>query len=180
MNVCRFACILRACGSTLDARGTETAGPRSRYDGRPRSHPCGSSPSSGSCRRPTRGGHYEPTRPPGSMPTSGDVVDLDLGVPEGREAGFRHPAVGVTAHRILDAQPSVIHVVPVTSTIRAFDSEITIEPDPAKGLALRSAARCQHLRAVSPGRITTSRGNVGPAVLIQIRRSIAVLLDLPV
>ena len=27
------------------------------------------------------------------MPTSGDVVDLDLGLPAGREAGFRHPAV---------------------------------------------------------------------------------------
>ena len=37
------------------------------------------------------------------MPISGDVVDLDLGVPEGREAGFGHPAVVVTAQRILDA-----------------------------------------------------------------------------
>ena len=56
------------------------------------------------------------------MPTSGDVVDLDLGVPEGREAGFRHQAVVVTAQRILDANPSVIHVVPLTSTIRRFHS----------------------------------------------------------
>ena len=37
------------------------------------------------------------------MLTSGDVVDLDLGTPVGREAGFRHPAVVVTAQRILDA-----------------------------------------------------------------------------
>ena len=53
------------------------------------------------------------------MPSSGDVVELDLGTPEGREAGFRHPAVVVTAQRILDAEPSVIHVVPLTSTIRS-------------------------------------------------------------
>lgn len=32
---------------------------------------------------------------PGSMLTSGDVVDLDLGLPSGREAGFRHPAIVV-------------------------------------------------------------------------------------
>jgi len=114
------------------------------------------------------------------MPTSGDVVDLDLGLPEGREAGFRHPAVVVTAQRILSSNPSVVHVVPLTSTNRGFDSEIAIEPDAANGLAGRSAAQCQHLRAVSPARITITRGNVGPAVLAQIREGISTILDLPV
>ena len=113
------------------------------------------------------------------MPTSGDVVDLDLGAPEGREAGFRHPAVLVTAQRILDAAPSVVHVVPLTSTIREFHSEIVIEPDAANGLDVASAAQCQHLRAVSPRRITGARGNVGVAVLRQLRETIAVILDLP-
>ncbi|MDQ6782235.1 MAG: type II toxin-antitoxin system PemK/MazF family toxin [Actinomycetota bacterium] len=114
------------------------------------------------------------------MPTSGDVVDIDLGMPEGSEAGFHHPAVVITAQRILSANPSVIHVVPLTSSIRAFDSEITIEPDPTNGLAVKSAAQCQHLRALSRQRITTARGNVGPAVLAEIREAIAVVLDLPV
>lgn len=113
------------------------------------------------------------------MPTSGDVVDLDLGVPEGREAGFLHPAVLVTAQRILDATPSVVHVVPLTTTIRRFDSEIVIDPDTANGLQEASAAQCQHLRAVSPSRIAATRGNVGPAVVAQLRETIAVLLDLP-
>jgi mRNA interferase MazF len=113
------------------------------------------------------------------MPTSGDVLDLDLGVPEGREAGFVHPAVLVTAQRVLDAMPSVVHVVPLTSTIRRFDSEIVIDHDTANGLQEISAAQCQHLRAVSLGRISSIRGNVGPAVLAQLRETIAVLLDLP-
>lgn len=113
------------------------------------------------------------------MPTSGDVVDLDLGAPEGREAGFVHPGVLVTAQRILNAGPSVVHVVPVTTTIRGFHSEISIEPDEANGLTANSAAQCQHLRAVSTSRIVTTRGNVGPAVLAQLREAIAVLLDLP-
>ncbi len=112
------------------------------------------------------------------MPTSGDIVDLHLGIPEGREAGFRHTAVVVTAERILAANPSVIHVVPLTSTIRPFDSEITVEPDETNGLAHTSAAQAQHLRAISPTRITAARGNVGPTVLAQIREAIAVLLDL--
>lgn len=113
------------------------------------------------------------------MPSSGDVVELDLGTPEGREAGFRHPAVVVTAQRILDAEPSVIHVVPLTSTIRGFHSEVVIQVDPTNGLDVVSAAQCQHVRAVSTHRIADVRGNVGATLLVQLREAIAVILDLP-
>jgi len=113
------------------------------------------------------------------MPSSGDVVDLELGTPEGREAGFRHPAVLVTAQRILDAAPAVVHVVPLTTTIRGFHSEVVVEPDLTNGLDDASAAQCHHIRAVSPHRILSVRGNVGAAVLAQLRETIAVILDLP-
>lgn len=113
------------------------------------------------------------------MLSSGDVVDLDLGTPAGREAGFRHPAVVVTAQRILDASPSVVQVVPFTSTIRRFGSEIAVPPDDANGLERPSAAQCQHVRAVSPARVLDVRGNVGRVVLAQIRETIAVIIDVP-
>jgi mRNA-degrading endonuclease toxin of MazEF toxin-antitoxin module len=100
-------------------------------------------------------------------------------MPEGREAGFRHPAIPVTSQRILDAGPSVVHVVPLTTTIRPFHSEIVIAPDEINGLDDVSAAQCQHIRAVSPHRILGVRGNVAPAVLAQMRETIAVILDLP-
>lgn len=112
------------------------------------------------------------------MQTSGDVVDLDLGQPAGHEAGFFHPAVVITAQRILNAGPTVVHVVPLTSTIRNFHSETMIEPDNSNGLEVSSAAQCQHLRAVSPQRIRTTRGNVGPLHLSQIRETLAMLLDI--
>jgi mRNA interferase MazF len=114
------------------------------------------------------------------MLNSGDIVDLDLGLAQGREAGFRHPAVVVSAQRILSAEPSVVHVVPLTSTLREFHSEVTIEPDDHNGLTARSAAQCQHLRAVSSGRIVATRGNVGATALAQIRETIAVMLDVPI
>jgi mRNA interferase MazF len=113
------------------------------------------------------------------MPNSGDVVEIEFGAPEGREAGMRRPAVVVTAQRILDAAPSIIQVVPLTSAIRSFHSEVVIEPDPASGLDVRSAAQCQHVRAVSPSRIVDVRGNVGVTVLTQVRETLAILLDLP-
>jgi len=107
------------------------------------------------------------------------LTDRELGVPEGREAGYLHPAVLVTAQRILAAAPSVVHVVPLTSMIRSFHSEVVVEPDGSNGLDRMSAAQCQHLRAVSPGRIVGTRGNVGAATLSQIRETIAIILDLP-
>jgi mRNA interferase MazF len=113
------------------------------------------------------------------MPTSGDVVDLDLGAPAGREAGYRHPGVIVTAQRVLDAEPSVVQVVPLTGTIRRFGSEVVIEPDAMNGLAKVSAAQCQHVRAVSVGRVVATRGNIGSAALAQVRETIALLLDIP-
>ena len=113
------------------------------------------------------------------MPSSGDIVDLDLGRPAGREAGYLHPAVIVTAQRILDVAPTVIQVVPLTSTLRGFHTEIVIEPEEANGLEQTSAAQCQHVRAVSPARVVDTLGNVGPLVLSQIRETIAVIIDLP-
>lgn len=112
------------------------------------------------------------------MLTSGDVVDLDLGTPVGREAGFRHPAVVITAQRILDNEPSVVHVVPLTTTIRRSGSEVQLLPDERNGLDARSAAQCQHLRSVSSERVAAGRGNLGPVVLGQLREVVALLLDL--
>jgi mRNA interferase MazF len=113
------------------------------------------------------------------MLTSGDVAELDLGLPSGKEAGLRHPAVVVTAQRILDARPNVVQVVPLTTTIRGFGSEVVVEPDDDNGLKGLSAAQCQHVRAISIGRVNGVRGNVGPAALTQIRDVIGLILDIP-
>lgn len=111
------------------------------------------------------------------MLTSGDVVDLDLGIPTGHEAGFRHPAVVVTAQEVLDQGPSVVQVVPLTSTIRKFRSEVEVGEGPS-GLDQPSCAQCQHIRAVSAARLGSRRGNVGPVDLRRIREVVALLLDL--
>ncbi|WP_419840841.1 type II toxin-antitoxin system PemK/MazF family toxin [Candidatus Poriferisodalis sp.] len=113
------------------------------------------------------------------MLNSGDVVDVDLGIPAGTEAGFGRPAVVVTAQRVIEAGSSVVHVVPLTSRVRGHGSEIGLEADPLNGLDGRSAAQCQHIRAVAAARIGTRRGNVGAAALAQIREVLGLLLDTP-
>ncbi len=113
------------------------------------------------------------------MLTSGDVAELDLGRPAGREAGFRHPGVVVTAQRILDAGPNAVQVVPLSTTIRGFGSEVLLEPDDVNGLEHPSVAQCQHVRAVSTVRVGHVRGNAGPVALAQIRDLIGLILDIP-
>jgi len=111
------------------------------------------------------------------MLNSGDVLRLDLGLPTGREAGLRRPAVVVTAQRVLDASPSVVHVVPLTTTVRGFGSEVVLEPTALNGLDRPSVAQCQHVRAVSTGRVDRALGNVGGVVLSQIREVLGLILD---
>lgn len=112
------------------------------------------------------------------MLTPGDVVTLDLGTPLESEAGLRRPAVVVTAHRVLRGGPNVVQVVPLTRTVRRSSTEVVIEPDDENHLGQTSSAQCQHLRSVATTRIEERSGNVGPAVLGEIREVVGLLLDL--
>jgi mRNA interferase MazF len=115
------------------------------------------------------------------MLTSGDVIRVDLGTPMGSEAGMVRPVVIITAQRVLEHSPRVLQVVPLTTTLRGWASEVTIPADPGAGLASPSAAQCQHARAISTDRVVDdvgNPGNVGAQLLQQIRETLATLLDL--
>ena len=99
-------------------------------------------------------------------------------MPRGSEAGLTRPAVVVTAQRTLLADPAVVQVVPLTTTLRGYESEVTITPDAGNKLDAESAAQCQHIRAIATNRVLEHRGNVGPVILAQVRDTLAVLLDL--
>ncbi len=92
--------------------------------------------------------------------------------------GFHHQAVVLTGQAILDQAPSVVQVVPLTSRLRGFTSEVAMEPDIENGLMVASSAQCQHIRAVSIGRVVQTRGNVGLKVLLQLRETVALILDI--
>lgn len=85
----------------------------------------------------------------------------------------------VTSQRVVDAGSEVIHVIPLTTTIRTFGSEVVIEPDDRNGVFTTSAAQCQHIRAVSVDRVDDVLGNVGVVALSHIREIIGLILDIP-
>ena len=112
------------------------------------------------------------------MPTSGDIVLIDFGLPQGHEAGFSRPAVVVTASDVLDSGSPIVQVVPLTSTVRRYKAEVVIEPDAANQLATVSAVQCQHIRSFTRSRVSERIGSVSAAHLRQIRETLALLLDL--
>lgn len=85
----------------------------------------------------------------------------------------------VTAQRILDAEPSVVRVVPLTTTIRGFGSEVNTEPDAVNLLERPCAVQSQHIRPVSTGRIENVVGSAGAVALAQVRDVIGLILDIP-
>jgi mRNA interferase MazF len=106
------------------------------------------------------------------------VVKLDLGSPKGRKAGLGRPVVVVTAQEILDESANVVQVVPLTSTIRGFSSEVVIPADGHNGLDSDSAAQCQHIRSVSVERVEAVQGNIGAATLSEIRQVLGLILEI--
>jgi len=98
----------------------------------------------------------------------GDVVMVDFGIPLGSETGFRRPGVVVTADAFLPFRPTMVFVVPVTSTRRAFPSHVEITADQTNGLQPTSWALVEQLRAVAVERCGAPTGNVGPVVTHQL------------
>ncbi len=111
------------------------------------------------------------------MLAPGDVIGCDFGNPVGSEAGHRRPAVVVTSAEVLATFQRTIQVVPLTTTLREWPSDIDVTAD---GLTEASAAQCHLVLTIAEQRIvnTDNYGNVGPVALVQIRQMIAVLLDI--
>ncbi|MFN3215451.1 MAG: type II toxin-antitoxin system PemK/MazF family toxin [Acidimicrobiales bacterium] len=102
---------------------------------------------------------------------SGDVVQVDFGVPARGEPGFIRPAVVVTAGEVLEFGQWAIAVVPCTTNRRGWLTEVEVD-----GYGVAQA----HLpTTVSVDRVVDATGtNVGVVVLGQIRELIADLLGL--
>ncbi|MGA7270694.1 MAG: hypothetical protein WB239_06450 [Acidimicrobiia bacterium] len=62
--------------------------------------------------------------------------------------------------------------------MEAVSSEVVISAVEHNGLTADSSAQCQHIRAVSVGRVESDRGNVGSAVLTEIRQVLGILMDI--
>lgn len=83
----------------------------------------------------------------------------------------------MTPQGVLDGSPNVVQVIPLTSNVRGFSSEVRIAADEYSELTVDSSAQCQRIRSVSVGRVESVRGKVGSATIAEMRRVMALLMD---
>ena len=101
---------------------------------------------------------------------AGDIVRVDFGTPARGEPGFVRPAIVVTSDDILEFRQHAITVVPCTTRVRGWLTEVPVD---GHGVAQ------SHLpTTISVDRVVGIEGNVGPVSLRQIRELIADVLGL--
>ena len=91
---------------------------------------------------------------------SGDVYRVDFGSPLGREAGFLRPAVVITDDDILESLSETFQVVPFTSTVRNWPTDISSEWGEAQVhliTTISSLAAGEHLGTVGPAKLSALR-----------------------
>jgi mRNA interferase MazF len=108
------------------------------------------------------------------VPDAGDVACLDFSPQAGREQAGRRPAV-VLSPRIYNAKASLAVVCPVRSQAKGYPFEIAM---PA-GIAIRGVILADQLKSLDwRQRQGQKAGRIPPAVLMQLRKGIAVLLGI--
>jgi mRNA-degrading endonuclease toxin of MazEF toxin-antitoxin module len=99
---------------------------------------------------------------------SGDIVIVDFGVPIGSTPALVRPAVVITAQPTLDEFDQTFHVVPITSTLRRWPSDVTTDLGNAQCHLVTTVDQIQVVGRTAEG--------VGVVVLAQIREVVSVLL----
>jgi mRNA interferase MazF len=91
---------------------------------------------------------------------SGDVYRVDFGSPLGSEAGFVRPAVVITDDDILESIAATFQVVPFTSTVRDWPTDVSSEWGQAQVhliTTVSSLAAGEHLGSVGPAKLQALR-----------------------
>ena len=99
----------------------------------------------------------------------GEIYEVDLGVPEGHEAGWPHPGLIVSDPRMHEF--GLVIVCPVTSTRHGWPSHIEVEPA-ASGLAHTSYIQTEQVRCLSASRLRRRSGAVDVLTLHQVERAL--------
>lgn len=107
----------------------------------------------------------------------GEIYNIDLGRPIGREPGFIRPAVVVSVDILNNGASGLVVVVPVTSAAYGLRSHIEVEPG-TSGLDHTSYARCDQLRVISTERLASRLGLIGLDELRSIDQALRFVLDL--
>jgi mRNA interferase MazF len=107
------------------------------------------------------------------VPESGDIVVMDFDPQVGREQAKRRPALVLTDQRYNRAS-GLAMVCPLTSKRKPYPFALPITFDKVEGAVL-----VDHLKSMDwAGRKARFRSKADPALVVQVRQYVAVLLEI--
>ena len=109
----------------------------------------------------------------------GDIVWVNLDPALGDEIRKKRPVVVLNNGHEKHLRLAI--VVPITNWMALWENNpFFVRPDPSKdnGLRKKSSVDCFQIRAVSHQRVLDRLGSVTPFELTQIKKSLALILDL--
>ena len=111
----------------------------------------------------------------------GMIIDVNLDPVQGSETGKTRPCIIVT-NDVYNEKVPVIQVVPVTewNTKKArIKTNVEIIPSQSNGLTKKSLADCLQTRPIDHRlRSVRIRGNLSPAVMLEIDQSLRIVFEL--
>jgi mRNA interferase MazF len=110
---------------------------------------------------------------------TGDIVWVNLDPTLGEEIRKKRPVVVLNNGHEKHLRLAI--VVPLTHWTASWESNpffIRLDPSRQNGLKKRSAVDCFQIRAVSHQRVLERLGSVTPLEMTQIKKSLALILDL--
>ena len=109
----------------------------------------------------------------------GDIVWVNLDPTLGDEIRKKRPVVVLNNGHEKHLRLAI--VVPITNWTALWENNpffVSMEPSKQNGLKKKSAIDCFQIRAVSHQRVVDRLGSVTPFELTQIKKSLALILDL--
>lgn len=109
----------------------------------------------------------------------GDIVWVNLAPTVGDEIKKRRPVVVLNNGHEKHLRLAI--VVPITNWTERWNTNpffVSLNPSPENGLKKKSSVDCFQIRAVSHQRVLERIGIVTPSELSQIKKALALILDL--
>lgn len=113
----------------------------------------------------------------GPLILRGEIYDVDLGQPVGREPAKHRPGVVVSTDLVNNGPSQLVVVAPVGTASYGLRSHVELEPGDS-GLDHTSYARCDQIRSISTDRLTTRRGMADVDEIHSIDEAMRFILDL--
>jgi mRNA interferase MazF len=112
-----------------------------------------------------------------TIPSRGEVWQVDLNPVVGHETGKIRPALIVSVDRFNHSKAGLVWVVPITTKNKNIRSHVLLRKGEA-GATEDTWIKCEEIRSVSTKRLLRLRGTVGDKVMLEVRYAIEFFLGL--